>query len=140
MRDRASIIDTRLTNHIHNDIEANVSTPEPTWWWNNLPGLGPWAVLGFGMPILNEGNTIVPFCPQIIEETAVDYDDDTFDQYILLIQAVIGLYIAHMDIEDRDERHDVVALELGGMSDAALQEILIQVETADFRYALTDLS
>lgn len=134
---RTEIINVRLREHLQNELGVNTATPEPEWWWDNLTGLGPWAVLGFAMPVdhpSGNGTIICAYCPEIVAQTCEDYDDDTFDEWITLLQAIIGLYLAHDDIEDRDERHDLVAMELGGMSERALEEVAIQIEVADFRY------
>lgn len=140
--ERSQMIRARLTEHLSGELEASISTPEPCWWWENLTTLGPWAILGFGMPIFHPcGNRtiLVPFCPEIIAESSEDYDDDTFDEWMTVIQAILGLYLAHMDIEDPDERHDLMVMELGTMSEQALVEIQIQIEVADFRYLQTQV-
>jgi hypothetical protein len=141
MPDRASIIDTRLANHFHNDIGVNVSTPEPTWWWNNLDTLGPWGVLGIGIPINHPdtGEIIVPFCPQVIEEQTRTYTDEEFVQYLLLLQSVLDYYIIEHEETDRNERHHLVVSRLTANSPEGLDEIAIQLEMADFRYALNNL-
>lgn len=134
---RSQIITARLREHLCGELGTNIANPEPEYWWDNLTSLGPWAILGFGMPVKHPSGTgeyIVPFCPEVIEQTCEDYDDAVFDEWIELVQAIIGLYLAHMDIEDPDERHDLVAMELGAMSEVALEEVQIQIEVADFRF------
>lgn len=137
---RAAIVRARLTEHLQGEIGCLISTPEPDYWYDNLQGLGPWAILGFGMPFPHSnrrGDILVPFCPEVIAQSAEDYDDDVFDEWMDLIQAIIGLYLAHMDIEDPDERHDLMAMELGAMSEVAMEEIQINIEVADFRFLQT---
>lgn len=134
---RADIIKTRLTTYLHDDVEVLTSNPEPQWWWDNLTNLGPWAVLGFGMPVLVNGKVTVPFCPEVIAESCEDYPDTEFEPYIELLKTVITLYIVHMDIEDPDEWHDLVAMELGNETEVGLTEIAIQIELADFRYQIS---
>jgi hypothetical protein len=140
MPDRASIIDTRLANHFHSEIEVNIATPEPTWWWNNIDTLGPWGVLGIGIPVNNPDTDelIVPFCPQIIEEQTRLYTDDEFDDYLTLLQTVLDYYILYHDV-DRNERHDLVMSRLQDTSPKGLDEIAIQIEMADFRHAIKNL-
>jgi hypothetical protein len=139
---KAQIINARLTSYLHDDCEVDISVTEPQLWRDNFPALGPWAILGFGMPILvpNEAGgkeTIVPFCPEIIAETCEDYSDEEFDDWIDLVKAIIGLYICHVDMEDRDSWHDLMAIELADYSEGALAEVQIQLECADYRYQMS---
>ncbi len=140
MTTRANRIQITLDHHFHDDIEVSVSTPEPTWWWDNINTLGPWGVLGIGIPVNHPGTgeLIVPYCPQIIEEQTRHCDDNELDQYLALLQLVLDLYITHHDIDDRNDRHDVVEREIASSSPQGLEAIAIQIEVLEFRHLIPE--
>ncbi len=134
---RAKILDTRLVNHFH-DAGLSVTTPEPTWWWTHLNVLGPYGTLGIGNPIDNPdtGEPIVVFCPPIIDEQSMHYNDAEFDRWINTLQTVLDSYLIYHGDEDN---HELVVCRLQDNDPAGLEEIGIQLEMVDFRYAIKDL-
>lgn len=73
---------------------------------------------GFMPPVMLEGRrVIVPICPEILAAAAADFDDETFADYLELLEFLVTQHVALLDkIPDGCARHDEV---LGILSNCA---------------------